>query len=196
MIDRLRQVLGKAERVAVLTGAGISAESGVPTFRSPDGIWAKFKPEELSNINAFMHNPDLVWQWYEHRREIVNNAKPNAGHLALVELEKYFERVDIITQNVDGLHERAGSTHIYELHGSLNKHRCLECGKPYTMAAESDVPHCPECGGLIRPGVVWFGETLPEAAWQASEEAVRKWRFVPGAAASHVEVSVKFEIAP
>jgi NAD-dependent deacetylase len=172
--DKLRAQIAKARRVAVLTGAGISAESGVPTFRSPDGIWARFNPEELANINAFMRNPELVWEWYTHRRDVVNNAKPNAGHYALVEMEKYFERVDIITQNVDGLHERAGSTHIHELHGSLNKHRCLDCEAPYALRNdETGVPHCPKCGGLIRPGVVWFGEMLPEDAWQKSEDAVR-----------------------
>jgi NAD-dependent deacetylase len=122
-----------------------------------------------------MRNPNLVWEWYAHRRDIVNTAKPNAGHLALVELEEHFERVDIITQNVDGLHERAGSSHIHELHGSLNKHRCLDCSRPYSFPAnESGVPHCPGCGGLIRPGVVWFGEMLPEDVWLHSEDAVRQ----------------------
>lgn len=170
----LRNVLKNARNLAVLTGAGISAESGVPTFRSPDGIWAKFKPEELANINAFMRNPDLAWEWYQHRRKIVSDAQPNAGHLALVALEQYFEKMQIATQNVDGLHQRAGSNNVEELHGSLLRHRCLKCNKPCTINdEETDVPHCDECGGLIRPGVVWFGEDLPQDAWQRAEQAAK-----------------------
>lgn len=175
MARTLRDILRESSRLAVLTGAGISAESGIPTFRSPDGIWAKFKPEELANINAFMANPERVWEWYDHRRSIVNKAKPNPGHYALVRMEKFFDRVDIITQNVDGLHQRAGSTHVDELHGSLNEHRCFDCGAPHEISdEESSVPHCARCGGLIRPGVVWFGEELPQDVWKRSEEVVRE----------------------
>lgn len=167
--------LAHADRIVVFTGAGISAESGISTFRAPDGIWAKFKPEELANINAFMANPERVWQWYQYRRQVVESAKPNAGHRAIVELEKIVPRVDVITQNVDGLHRIAGSSRVYELHGSLMAHRCLECGRPYEIASdEQHVPHCPECGGLIRPGVVWFGEDLPEDVWAQAEEATRE----------------------
>lgn len=159
----------------MLTGAGISAESGVATFRSPSGLWTKFKPEELASMDAFMSNTELVWDWYEHRRNVVEEAQPNPGHLALVELEKYYERVDIITQNVDGLHIRAGSTHVHELHGSLLDHRCLKCSKPYELRPdEQGVPYCPHCGGLIRPGVVWFGELLPEEPWDESERAAKR----------------------
>jgi NAD-dependent deacetylase len=173
--DALRQRLRTATRLAVLTGAGISAESGVATFRSPGGLWTRFKPEELASMKAFMANTELVWEWYTHRREVVEGAQPNPGHLALVEMEQYFERVDIITQNVDGLHTRAGSTHVHELHGSLREHRCLDCGKPYGLRDDEEgVPHCPDCGGLIRPGVVWFGEMLPEDAWNASEKAAER----------------------
>src|SRR5687767_8741207 len=120
--DKLRELghlLSEVNHVVVFTGAGISAESGVPTFRSPDGIWAKFKPEELANINAFMANQQRVWEWYEHRRTVVDQATPNPGHYAIVALESLFDRVDVITQNVDGLHTRAGSRRIHELHGSL-----------------------------------------------------------------------------
>lgn len=173
--DTLRDHIRTATRLAVLTGAGISAESGVPTFRSPGGLWTKFKPEELASMDAFMRNTELVWEWYEHRRQVVETAKPNAGHLALVEMEKYFDRVDIITQNVDGLHTRAGSTRVHELHGSLRDHRCLDCGKPYDLKAdETGVPKCPDCGGTIRPGVVWFGEMLPEEPWNKSESAAKQ----------------------
>lgn len=168
------QLFQNANHIVVFTGAGISAESGVPTFRSPDGIWAKFKPEELANINAFMSNPERVWEWYQHRRDVVEKAQPNPGHYAIVELERIFDRVDVVTQNVDGLHIRAGSTHVYELHGSLHAHRCLNCSTPYTLGLkEQGVPHCPSCGGLIRPGVVWFGEDLPSDIWQQAEEATR-----------------------
>jgi NAD-dependent deacetylase len=146
MIDIPSEVLRNVTRVAVFTGAGISQESGIATFRSPDGIWAKFKPEELANINAFMANPERVWEWYEYRRNVVNDAVPNAGHLAIAELERIVDRVDVITQNVDGLHVRAGSSRVYELHGSLLKHRCLDCETPYELDDhEEGVPHCPKC---------------------------------------------------
>jgi NAD-dependent deacetylase len=173
--DQLRQRLKTGNRIAVLTGAGISAESGVPTFRSPGGLWTKFKPEELANMRAFMQNTELVWEWYEHRRMVVESVLPNPGHYALVEMENYYERVDIITQNVDGLHTRAGSTNVHELHGSLRDHRCLDCGKAYELKLyQQGLPTCPECGGLIRPGVVWFGEMLPEDAWDRSEKAAQQ----------------------
>jgi NAD-dependent protein deacetylase/lipoamidase len=173
-LEGLQDSLTEATHITIFTGAGISAESGVPTFRSPDGIWARFKPEELANINAFMANPERVWEWYEHRRTVVAEAKPNPGHYAIVEFEELFDRVDVITQNVDGLHARAGSKRIYELHGSLHAHRCLECSSPYTLSTkEQGIPRCPACGGLIRPGVVWFGEDLPRDIWQQAEEATR-----------------------
>lgn len=173
-LTQLREVLPHVNHITVFTGAGISAESGVPTFRSPDGIWAKFKPEELANINAFMANPERVWEWYEHRREVVEHAQPNPGHYAIVALESLFDRVDVITQNVDGLHGRAGSRRIHELHGSLHAHRCLECSSPYSLSAnEEGVPRCRACGGLIRPGVVWFGEDLPQETWQEAEASTR-----------------------
>lgn len=174
MID-LPGHLAHADRIVVFTGAGISAESGIATFRAPDGIWAQFKPEELANIDAFMANPERVWQWYQYRRHVVESATPNAGHRAIADLERFIPRVDVVTQNVDGLHRAAGSTHVHELHGSLMSHRCLECGRPYEIAPdEQHVPQCPECGGLIRPGVVWFGEELPADVWDAAEAATRE----------------------
>lgn len=172
MSDRLLEVLRTARHVAALTGAGISAESGVPTFRSAGGLWTRFKPEELASMEAFMANTDLVWEWYKHRREVVDSVQPNPGHYALAQMEKLFERVDVITQNVDGLHQRAGSTHVHEVHGSLREHRCLKCARPYVLKPEeSGIPHCPACGGIIRPGVVWFGEMLPEDVWARAEKA-------------------------
>jgi NAD-dependent deacetylase len=173
--NQLRLRLSSASHLTFLTGAGISAESGIATFRSPDGIWSKFRPEELANIDAFMANPERVWEWYQYRRKTVTEAAPNAGHLALAELEKYIEKLEVITQNVDGLHQRAGSTHVYELHGSLLAHRCLDCDRPYELALDaSTVPHCNACGGLIRPGVVWFGEMLPVDQWDHAEKAASK----------------------
>src|SRR5208283_1004412 len=116
---RLKTKLQHAEAVVIFTGAGISAESGVPTFRGEDGIWKKFKPEELANFDAFIRNPNLVWEWYNHRKKLIANIQPNAGHFALAEMEKHHQRVSIITQNIDNLHRRAGSTTIYELHGNI-----------------------------------------------------------------------------
>ena len=172
MIELPEELIRNATRVVVFTGAGISQESGIATFRSPDGIWAKFKPEELANINAFMANPERVWQWYQYRRNVVTEAVPNPGHQAIVELEKIVGRVDVITQNVDGLHTRAGSSRVYELHGSLLKHRCLDCQSSYEISGDEEgEPHCPICGGLIRPGVVWFGEDLPEYEWERAVDA-------------------------
>jgi NAD-dependent deacetylase len=159
----LRAKFKSSARVVVLTGAGISAESGVPTFRGEDGLWSKFKPEELATIDAFMSNPKLVWEWYEFRRNIIQNIKPNPAHLALVEFQRYFTDFTLITQNVDGLHQRAGSTDVIELHGNINGNKCISCGKRYddlSQAKPGIPPRC-LCGGNIRPDVVWFGEMLP-----------------------------------
>jgi NAD-dependent deacetylase len=163
--------LRSASSVAVLTGAGVSAESGVPTFRGHDGLWKKFRPEELATVDAFLRNPELVWAWYQHRREILSKARPNPGHLALQDLEKRFEDFTLITQNIDGLHQKAGSRRIVELHGNIRRNRCLDCGKIYETldsGQEATVPTC-ECGGSLRPDVVWFGESLPP---QALEDAL------------------------
>jgi NAD-dependent deacetylase len=169
----LQAVLARAERVVAFTGAGISAESGVPTFRGADGIWKKMRPEELASMNGFLSNPALVWEWYEHRRTIVHTVQPNAGHRALVEMETMFPRVTVVTQNIDNLHRRAGSSRVIELHGNIERNYCLQCGTQYgegIVLRPDSVPSCPRCGGLVRPDVVWFGEMLPEDAW---EEAVR-----------------------
>ena len=168
LVRRLRQ----ARRVAVLTGAGISAESGVPTFRDPDGLWQRFRPEELANVEAFLANPTLVQGWYAHRRRVVEEVAPNAGHVALAELEHWVVgrggEFLLATQNVDGLHERAGSQNLVELHGSLRRSHCLDCGAPAppptTPTDEGGAARCAACGGLVRPDVVWFGEMLPEDA--------------------------------
>jgi NAD-dependent deacetylase len=181
--DALVTRLAEARRVAVLTGAGISAESGVPTFRDPGGLWERFRPEELANVDAFLRNPVLVQGWYAHRRAVLEGVRPNPGHTALAELEALVEaRPDgaflLATQNVDGLHERAGSHALVELHGNLTRNYCTDCGRdatPEDLAALAEGhPACCPCGGLLRPDVVWFGEMLPEAAFgRATEAAMR-----------------------
>ena len=188
LVRRLRQ----AQRVAVLTGAGISAESGVPTFRDPGGLWQTFRPEELANVEAFLANPTLVQAWYAHRRQVVEDVAPNAGHRALADLERWVVgrggEFLLATQNVDGLHERAGSQNLVELHGSLRRSHCLDCGHPAPPpvaaeggaaeggaaeggAAEGGAARCAACGGLVRPDVVWFGEMLPEEAIERATQA-------------------------
>jgi len=127
--EQLLKLIKPETRVCVLTGAGVSAESGVPTFRGEEGLWKKFRAEELATVDAFMANPDLVLSWYQHRREIIDDIRPNPGHYALAELEKYFHDFSLITQNVDGLHRRAGSQNIYELHGNIMNNKCFQCGR-------------------------------------------------------------------
>jgi NAD-dependent deacetylase len=170
----LIQKLASAKKVSVLTGAGVSAESGVPTFRDAQtGLWAKYSPEELATPRAFKRNPKLVWEWYEWRRQLVAKARPNPAHLALAEMEKIFSRFELITQNVDGLHQLAGSTHVIELHGNIKRTKCFDEGTIVSSWADTgDVPpKCPACGGLLRPDVVWFEEPLPENEMQLAAAA-------------------------
>ncbi|MFA7289084.1 MAG: NAD-dependent deacylase [Melioribacteraceae bacterium] len=162
-----------AKRLVFFTGAGISAESGISTFRGVDGIWNKMKPEELANIDGFMKNPDLVWHWYQHRRQIVHDSKPNAGHVVIAELENYYD-VTVVTQNVDNLHRRAGSSNVFELHGNIERNFCIDCKTPFSeteLNLESSNPKCKNCGGRIRPDVVWFGEMLPQDQFSGSQSA-------------------------
>jgi len=166
-----------AKVVGAFTGAGISAESNIPTFRGDEGIWTKFKPEELANFNAFMKNPELVWEWYSARKKIIHEAQPNPGHRALAELEELVDEIIIITQNIDNLHRRAGSTRIHELHGNIERNFCIKCGKNYTdddILAGDLPPKCEQCGSLVRPDVVWFGEYLPQEEFTASEKAAQR----------------------
>ena len=165
-------------RVTVLSGAGISSESGVPTFRDDkNGLWARFDPYELSSTQGWRDNPERVWGWYLWRHYLVANVHPNDGHRAVADWQKHAE-VSVITQNVDDLHERAGSAPVHHLHGSLFEFRCDRCGFPYAgrlpqmaePALEVEPPVC-DCGGLIRPGIVWFGEPLPDEPWQRAVEA-------------------------
>ncbi len=172
----LLSFLRKAQRMAVLTGAGVSQESGLSTFRDAQvGLWAQYRPEDLATPEAFARDPKLVWGWYALRREKAQAAAPNPGHFALAEMEKQVPSFTLITQNVDGLHRRAGSVNVLELHGSLQRVKCSVCGERATAWDEScsDVPPCPRCGGLLRPDVVWFGESLPFAALESAFEAAR-----------------------
>jgi len=152
-----------ARSIAVMTGAGISAESGVPTFRGPGGLWREFRPEDLATPEAFERDPRLVWEWYAWRRGQIAEAKPNLAHYALVTLEKRAPELTVITQNVDGLHAQAGSRALLEIHGSIWRTRCLSCRR-VQEDRRVPVPELPPrcgCGGLLRPDVVWFGEPLP-----------------------------------
>jgi NAD-dependent deacetylase len=168
--------LKACRHLVVLTGAGISAESGVPTFRdAQEGLWAQFNPEELATREGFLQNPKRVWEWYAYRRELITQARPNAGHLALVELEKKLSRFTLITQNVDGLHHQAGSIHLLELHGNIQKSKCFEKDHPADSWKKTGEvpPRCLRCGGLLRPDVVWFGEALPEEILEKSFQAAK-----------------------
>lgn len=171
-------LLARAQAVAVLTGAGVSAESGVSTFRDAQtGLWSHFDPQQLASQAGFVADPGLVWRWYMHRLAVVEAATPNPGHLALAALERQTPHFTLITQNVDDLHERAGSARTLHLHGHIARFFCNTCQTPYTLRPDDRTapmpPECKFCAGYIRPGVVWFGEMLPEremrAAWQAAD---------------------------
>jgi NAD-dependent deacetylase len=180
LISTAKQWLHDARRIAVLTGAGVSAESGVPTFRGAEGLWKTFKPEDLATPAAFARDPKLVWEWYEWRRALIAEVQPNAGHLALASLEDRSPEFNLVTQNVDGLHERAGSRRVIGLHGSIWRVRCTGCGAESTddRVPLPKLPPCCGCGALVRPGVVWFGEPLPRKPWHDAERAVGNCDFL------------------
>jgi NAD-dependent deacetylase len=174
-MNAVREWLRDASSIAVLTGAGVSAESGVPTFRDANGLWKKHRAEQLATPEAFARDPKLVWEWYDWRRRVLAQAKPNPGHYALTAAETRARKFTLITQNVDGLHELAGSRNVLRLHGSIWMLRCLECGRE-REDRRTPLPEIPprcECGGMLRPGVVWFGEALPAKIWQEAEKAAR-----------------------
>ena len=175
-LDSLAKRLNSNSYIVFLTGAGVSAESGVPTFRSVDGFWEKFKPEELAHFNSFIKNPALVQAWYQHRVEIVNNVKPNKGHMAMASMESKVATCVVITQNVDNLHQRAGSREVIELHGNILRNYCIDCGMQFDggLCIENGETTLCKCGGLVRPDVVWFGEMLPANSFRMAEKHARK----------------------
>ena len=168
MFDIVAQKLKDSRKIVFVTGSGISQESGIPTFRGKDGHWRKYDPMKLASIDAFYDNPKLVWEWYEDRRKNILAAKPNEGHFAISQMEE-FKDVVILTQNIDGLHQRSGSTNVLELHGSIIRIKCTVCDfvDNITENFESLPPKC-KCGSMLRPDVVWFGESLPQDIWQSA----------------------------
>jgi NAD-dependent deacetylase len=190
-LERAASLLRAAQRVAVLTGAGISAESGLATFRGAGGLWEGHRVEDVATPRAFERDPVLVWRFYNLRRGNLRSVQPNPGHLALVELEKRFSvstteagkaagpaarSFTLVTQNVDGLHQAAGSQNVYEIHGTIRRVRCCQCDFAEDRGTETlpDLPRCPQCGGRLRPDVVWFEEALPPGVWARSELAVKR----------------------
>ena len=176
-LDAARERLSGVRRLAVLSGAGMSAESGVPTFRDAQtGLWSQFDPTQLASAEGFRADPPLVWRWYAWRRELVARVQPNAGHRALAQAAGRFDRLRVVTQNVDGLHQRAGSRDVIEIHGNILRSRCLdECGVRYDLPEDlpaGEPPRCPGCGGWLRPDVVWFGEPLDPSQLGAAEGAI------------------------
>lgn len=177
-IERLAQRLTEGARVTVLTGAGVSAASGVPTFRGPEGLWRRFKPEELATPEAFARDPKLVWEWYDWRRQKIAGCQPNRAHHVIAAWGRRFPGFSLVTQNVDGLHERSGVADVVRLHGSIWEVSCWsgcanspERWRDETVPFPSLPPTCPYCGGLIRPGVVWFGEPLDGDALARADRA-------------------------
>ncbi|MHA7646295.1 SIR2 family NAD-dependent protein deacylase [Nitrosopumilus sp. S4] len=168
MFDSIREQVKDFRKIVFVTGAGISQESGIPTFRGKDGLWRNYDAMQLATIDAFYQNPKLVWEWYNERRKNIIAAEPNFGHIAIAELEKYADVV-VVTQNIDGLHQKSGSSRVLELHGSILKIKCTVCDFREEILTEfsENPPYC-KCGNLLRPEVVWFGEPLPQDVWQES----------------------------
>ena len=178
--DELQALLSAARSVCVLTGAGVSQESGIPTFRGADGLWRKYRAEDLATPEAFARDPRLVWEWYAWRRELLHRAQPNAAHRTLAALQKQWSAKPgqfwLVTQNVDGLHDLAGSRNVIRLHGDFWLLRCIQCGaerRDLTVPLHPFPPRCVrrDCSAMMRPGVVWFGEPLPEQEWRQAEIA-------------------------
>ena len=176
VLQTAARFIARSARLAVFTGAGVSKESGIPTFREPEtGLWERYDPMELATPEAYERDPAFVWSWYEHRFGVTAAAEPNPGHRAIAELEELLPHIVVITQNIDGLHQRAGSTHVIELHGTMRSFRCVRGrhrGYRWEDLADQDEkpPRCPECGDLLRPEVVWFGEGLPPDAINAAQQ--------------------------
>jgi NAD-dependent deacetylase len=175
-IETAKLKLGKAKNVLVLTGAGISAESGVPTFRGTNGLWNNMSAEEVASIDTLNANPEMAWRWYDEMRGVIAANKPNPAHLALAQMEKKYRNFALATQNIDGYHTDAGSADVYELHGNFWKLHCMKCGaaQPNRAVPIGEIPpHC-KCGGILRPDIVLFGEALPERAFKYSFAAAER----------------------
>lgn len=176
VLEAVAERIKESRYLVAFTGAGISKESGIPTFRGKDGLWAKYDPEELASWRGFLKNPKLVWEWYTWRMDLIGKAKPNPAHLGLAKLEKVGILKAVITQNVDGLHKKAGNKRVLELHGNIWRVKCVSCDfKDRVKEPLKEVPpKCPKCGSLLRPDVVWFGEPLPKDVWtEAVMEAMK-----------------------
>ncbi|MCW7508006.1 NAD-dependent deacylase [Leptospira levettii] len=192
------EIIRRAKSIIFLTGAGISNESGIPTFRGEGGLWKNFRAEDLATLEAFQKNPELVWEWYDWRRNICKNAKPNSGHITITKWQKKSSSVSLITQNVDGLHPRAGSESIIELHGNIFRARCTNCSAKFHLEQDGlDHPglkFCKHCESLLRPDIVWFGEeydqTLLTKSWELCKQS--QIVFVIGTSAN---VSVPAQLA-
>ncbi|MCE5322909.1 NAD-dependent deacylase [bacterium] len=177
--DQLIDILKKSRNVFVFTGAGVSKESGLPTFRDLDGEWTKYDPMTFATLDGFLHNPVMVWNLYRTRQKQIAAAQPNPGHVAIAQMESYYPEFLLCTQNVDDLHERAGSRKIVKIHGDVTKVRCIDCGRTHMVADydfpdefdDDSLPKCSGCGGLCRPDIVWFGEYVPQEAFIASTMA-------------------------
>ena len=182
-VDMFLKLVSDSRYIVAFTGAGISAESGIPTFRGKDGLWNRFKPEELASFDGFLRDPLRVWRWYAWRMKIIKSAEPNYAHRALAVMEKHGIVKAIITQNIDGLHHRAGSRNVIELHGSIWRVRCIRCSFRDSLTdppKEDLLPlKCPRCGDLLRPDVVWFGEALDNSTWmKALKETISSDLFI------------------
>jgi len=172
-VAEVRALIASASRIVAFTGAGISVESGIPTFRGPEGLWRRYRAEDLATAAAFARDPKLVWEWYDSRRQNMAKGQPNVGHAALARLEARKPGFDLVTQNIDGLHDRAGSRRIHKLHGDIWMLRCVACGGE-SQDLRTPLPEIPprcDCGGLLRPAVVWFGEFLEPTVWAGAELA-------------------------
>lgn len=173
MFELIKDRIVDAKKIVFVTGAGISQDSGIPTYRGADGLWRSYDPMKLATIDAFYDNPKFVWEWYSDRRKNIFSAEPNPAHKAIVELEK-FANVSVLTQNIDGLHQKAGSSNVYELHGSIIRIKCTVCDYNEEVYKEfEDIPPRCKCGNILRPDVVWFGEALPQKTWQEAMALAR-----------------------
>lgn len=172
-VEKCARVLAGARSVVVSTGAGMSKESGIPTFRdAPNALWANYDPQALATREGFRNDPPMVWRWYADRRKMISQAPPNPGHEAIADMDGLIERVVVLTQNIDNLHRVAGSRDVVEIHGNIFRYKCFDRNHPVTSPSDDDVPPRCHCGSFVRPDVVWFGEMLPEDALERAHAAL------------------------